>query len=68
MGRRMFLAGEIERREAVSGPLIENALEAFVDLEYVNRTEGKLELPESYASPDAAATIEAKIARFLIRA
>jgi glycerol-3-phosphate O-acyltransferase len=66
-GRRMFLAGEIERREAVSGPLIENALAAFVDLEYVNRTEGKLELPESYASPDAAATIEATIARFLVR-
>jgi len=65
VGQRMFLAGDIQRREAISGPLIENALEAFIDLEYVNRSDGKLELPESFASAPAAATIEAKIARFL---
>jgi glycerol-3-phosphate O-acyltransferase len=67
IGERMFLAGEIQRREAVSGPLIENALAAFVDLEYVNRTEGKLELPESYASTETVRTIEAKVAGFLAR-
>ena len=63
----MFLAGEIERREAVSRPLVENALEAFVDLEYLNRSEGKLELPESYASPETVRAIEAKVAAFLVR-
>ncbi len=67
LGQRMFLAGDIERREAVSGPLIENALEAFVDLEYVNRSDGKLELPESFASVETARTIEAKVAGFLVR-
>jgi glycerol-3-phosphate O-acyltransferase len=65
IGERMFLAGEIQRREAVSGPVIENALEAFVDLEYVNRSDGKLELPESYASTETVRTIEAKVAGFI---
>jgi glycerol-3-phosphate O-acyltransferase len=67
IGERMFLAGEIERREAVCGPIVENAFEAFVDLEYVNRNEGKLELPESYASAETVGTIEAKVAGFLVR-
>ncbi|HEY2369317.1 MAG TPA: 1-acyl-sn-glycerol-3-phosphate acyltransferase [Polyangiaceae bacterium] len=65
IGERMFLAGDIQRREAVSGPLIENALSAFVDLEYVNRSDGKLELPESYASTETVRTIEAKVAGFV---
>ncbi|HEX4514991.1 MAG TPA: hypothetical protein VH054_15705, partial [Polyangiaceae bacterium] len=65
IGERMFLAGDIQRREAVSGPLIENALSAFVDLEYVNRSDGKLELPETYASTETVRTIEAKVAGFV---
>jgi len=67
VGERMFLAGEIERREAVSGPVIENALSSFVDLDYVNRQEGKLDLPESYASTETVRTIEARIGAFLER-
>jgi glycerol-3-phosphate O-acyltransferase len=65
LGERMFLAGEIARREAVSGPLVENALAAFVDLEYLNRADGKLELPETYASAETARIVETKIASFL---
>lgn len=65
VGERMHLSGEIERREAVSRPVLENAFHAFVDLDYVNRTDGKLSLPETYASADAIATVEARIARFL---
>ncbi len=65
VGERMHLSGEIERREALSRPVFENAFHAFVDLEYVNRSDGKLALPESYASADAVATVEARIARFL---
>lgn len=67
VGQRMFLAGDIARREAVSGPLIENALSVFVDLEYLNRTDGKLELPMSFASAETVRTIEAKIASFVVR-
>ncbi len=60
-GERMFLAGEIERREAVSRPVLENAYGAFVDQGYLARSEGKFRLPESYASPTAVRTIEARV-------
>jgi glycerol-3-phosphate O-acyltransferase len=64
-GERMFLAGEIERREAVSRPIIENAYSAFIDQGYVARAEGKLILPESYATANAVRTIESRIAGYL---
>ena len=65
IGERMFLAGEIERREAVSRPVIENAFSAFVDLGYLDRSDGKFVLPESYASAETVRTIEAKVAGFI---
>jgi glycerol-3-phosphate O-acyltransferase len=65
-GERMFLAGEIERREAVSGPMIENAYAAFVDQGYVSRSLGKIVLPESYATLEAVGTIESRIASYLM--
>jgi glycerol-3-phosphate O-acyltransferase len=64
-GERMFLAGELECREAVSRPVIENAFLAFVDQGYLGRAEGKYVLPESYATSDAVKTIEARIASYL---
>jgi glycerol-3-phosphate O-acyltransferase len=64
-GERMFLAGEIECREAVSRPVLENAFLAFVDQGYLGRTDGKYVLPESYATAEAVRTIEARIASFL---
>ena len=62
LGERMFLAGEIARREAVSRPLLENAYASFVDQGYVARVEGKLGLTPSYSTSSAVATIEARIA------
>jgi len=67
VGKRMVLAGEIERSEAVCRPVLENAFQSFVDHAYLNRADGKLSLPESYASADAVAVVEAKIGRFLER-
>ncbi|MBX3185606.1 MAG: 1-acyl-sn-glycerol-3-phosphate acyltransferase [Labilithrix sp.] len=64
-GERMFLAGELECREAVSRPVIENAFLAFVDQGYLGREDGKYVLPESYATAEAARTIEARIAAYL---
>jgi glycerol-3-phosphate O-acyltransferase len=61
LGERMFLAGEIVRREAVSRSLIESAYSSFVDQGYLARSEGKLALNESYATASAVATIEARI-------
>jgi glycerol-3-phosphate O-acyltransferase len=61
-GERMFLAGEIARREAVSRPMLENAYTSFVDQGYLARGGGKLALTASYATQSAVATIEARIA------
>ncbi|MEQ9324544.1 MAG: 1-acyl-sn-glycerol-3-phosphate acyltransferase [Polyangiaceae bacterium] len=63
-GERMFLQGEITCSEAVSQPVIVNAYDAFVDAGYLVRREGKLELAETFASPEAAASIEKRIAAF----
>lgn len=64
-GERMFLAGELECREAVNRPIIDNAFLAFVDQGYLGRSDGKYVLPESYATAEAVRTIEARIASYL---
>ncbi|MDP9000691.1 MAG: hypothetical protein M3O46_11325, partial [Myxococcota bacterium] len=61
-GERMFLAGEIARREAISSPMLENAYASFIDQGYVSRTDGKLALSPSFATASAVATIEARVA------
>jgi glycerol-3-phosphate O-acyltransferase len=61
LGEKMFLAGDVARREAVSQPLVENAHASFVDLGYLARVDGKLALTPSYSTPSAVATIEARI-------
>ena len=63
----MFLGGEIERSEAVSRPTLENAFAAFIEQGYLKRREGKLALAESFASEEAAETIEARVAGYLLR-
>jgi glycerol-3-phosphate O-acyltransferase len=60
-GERMFFAGEIARREAVSRPTIENAYASFVDQGYLAKSGGKLALTASYANASAVRTIEARI-------
>lgn len=64
-GDRMFMAGDILRREAISRPIFENAQSAFVDQGYLTRQDGKLALAETFSSAQTVQTIEAKIARFL---
>jgi glycerol-3-phosphate O-acyltransferase len=65
VGHRMYLAGEIERHEAISKPILLNALLAFKDEGYVQQREGKFQLTSSFDSADAVATIEARIAGYL---
>ena len=60
----MFLQGEITCSEAVSQPVIVNAYDAFVDAGYLLRRAGKLELAETFASPEAVGSIEKRIAAF----
>jgi glycerol-3-phosphate O-acyltransferase len=64
-GEKMFLAGEIEFREAISRPVVENAFLAFVDQGYLGRLDGKYVLPESYATPETVRTIESRISSYL---
>jgi glycerol-3-phosphate O-acyltransferase len=65
VGNRMFYAGEIERREAVSKPLIQNALNSFADQGYIAQRDNKLELSESFRNPKAVRAIESRIRGFL---
>jgi glycerol-3-phosphate O-acyltransferase len=65
VGRRMFLAGEIERPEAVMTPLFETAIQSFVDQAYLTRQDSKLVLVESFASQEAVKAIELRIASML---
>jgi len=60
-GERMFLAGDIERPEAVSRPTIANAYLAFADQGYVSVSQGKVSLAESFADAAAVGAIESKI-------
>jgi len=66
-GHRMYLAGEIERREAISKLLVSNALAAFFDLGYIGRPVGKIQLTADYENLVAVRDIEAKIAHYLER-
>jgi glycerol-3-phosphate O-acyltransferase len=67
IGEQMFLGGEIERAEAVSQPVFENAFLAFVDQGYLTRSSGKLILAPSFAGETEAAAIEGTIAAYLRR-
>jgi glycerol-3-phosphate O-acyltransferase len=53
-GRLMYLSGEVERAEAISKPLLQNAFAAFADLGYVSQHAGLMQLPNAAtpASPD----------------
>jgi glycerol-3-phosphate O-acyltransferase len=67
VGEQMFLAGEIERSEAVCQTTLENAFSAFVEQGYLTRQDGKLALSESFASEEGAATIEGRVSGYLLR-
>ena len=64
MGDRMYLSSEIELREAVSKPLFTNALTAFRDEGYLRLREGKYALTDSFATSEAVAAIEGRIAGY----
>lgn len=64
IGDRMFLSGEIARRDAIARSVIENGIEALRESRYLVLSEGKLELAPSFASVETAATIETRIRAF----
>jgi glycerol-3-phosphate O-acyltransferase len=64
LGTRMFLSGDIELREAVSKPLLQNALQSFREEGYLRSVDGKHALTASFASAEAVAAIEGRIGAF----
>jgi glycerol-3-phosphate O-acyltransferase len=64
VGREMLATGVVERPEAVSKPMIQNALQAFVDHGYLIHREG-YELSPEHARPEALTAIEQTIASYL---
>ncbi len=66
IGEQMFLGGEIERAEAVSRSLLENALLAFRDLGFLARDAETVTLAPAHATETASAAIEAQIAAYLL--
>jgi glycerol-3-phosphate O-acyltransferase len=65
VGDRMYLAGDIEMREAVSKPLIQNALRIFREEGYLEQLEdGKYRLAESFANADTVSAIEGRLVGF----
>ena len=67
IGEQMFLGGEIERAEAVSRPVVENAVLAFREMGYLERDGDTLSLAPGFRSDEAAAAIEARIGDYLTR-
>jgi glycerol-3-phosphate O-acyltransferase len=65
LGSRMYLAGEIERREAVSKPILENALLAYGDLGYLKSAAEKVELMSAFSSAETVKAVERDLAGFL---
>jgi glycerol-3-phosphate O-acyltransferase len=64
VGDRMYLANEIELREAISKPLVGNALVAFREEGYLQLRDGKYALSPTVADQDAVATIEGRMSGF----
>ena len=67
VGEQMFLGGEIDRREALSRPIIETALTAFADAGYVRRSGSRIELGASHKTEEAVRAIEARFSFYLAR-
>jgi glycerol-3-phosphate O-acyltransferase len=68
MGDKMHLAGEIERREALSSRCIDNAFQSFIDQGYLQQTDTKkLGLVSSFADAVTVRAIENRITAYLNR-
>ena len=64
-GKRMFFTGEIERWEAVSQPILKNAVLALVDSAVIRSKDGKIELV--HVTAEAVKAGEAIVTEFMDR-
>jgi glycerol-3-phosphate O-acyltransferase len=56
-GHRLFLEGAIERAEAVSKPIVQNAFQAFIDHGYLTVRDTKLDLADGMATRAAFSAV-----------
>lgn len=66
-GKRMYLSGEVERREAVSNPVLQNALASFLDLRIISHSKGEVTLTDHYATEPELVALEQSITKYLER-
>ncbi len=64
IGSRMYFAGEISRREAITKAILKNALVAFSDQNWVDLHGEKVGVADSMSSQAAIDELEANIARY----
>jgi glycerol-3-phosphate O-acyltransferase len=65
IGNRAFLAGEIERSEAVSKSILANAFQAFVDHGFLTLRDSKLDLADGFASDSGARGVAEHLKTFI---
>jgi glycerol-3-phosphate O-acyltransferase len=65
LGNRAFLAGEIERSEAVSKSILANAFQAFVDHGFLAMRDNKLDLADAFASESGAREVAERLRTFI---
>jgi glycerol-3-phosphate O-acyltransferase len=65
LGNRAFLAGELERSEAVSKSILANAFLAFVDHGFLSQRDGKLDLTDPFASDAGTREIAEQLRDFI---
>ncbi len=66
-GGKMYLAGEIERREAVCKPILQNALSSYMEQNVLRPNRGLVVLGPDAASEEALHRIELNLAAYLER-
>ncbi|HYJ10080.1 MAG TPA: 1-acyl-sn-glycerol-3-phosphate acyltransferase [Polyangiaceae bacterium] len=65
LGNRAFLAGELERSEAVSKSILQNAFQAFVDHGFLSLRDNKLDLTDNLASEQGARQVADRLKTFI---
>jgi glycerol-3-phosphate O-acyltransferase len=64
-GNRMFFAGEIMRREAITKPILQNALTTFADQRLVDLRGEKVKAVDAGATQTAILALEARLVLYL---
>lgn len=65
LGDRMFFAGELTRREAITKPILKNALLAFADQRMVSLQSEVITLTDTGCAPGALSLLEERMAGWL---